>query len=155
MGVCPVNVPTKQHKAGVVERPGFFDAGECPEKHFAITQIEAMSHGLPVITTPNCGEVVSDRIDGNIVPIRDAKALAAAIEAYASDRSKLIEASEKNGIWTLQASIFPQNEASIALHKSCGFREVGVRERIARLHGVWRNTVLLERRSKAVGNSED
>jgi len=68
---------------------------------------------------------------------------------------KLIEASEKNGIWTLQASIFPQNEASIALHKSCGFREVGVRERIARLHGVWRNTVLLERRSKAVGNSAE
>ena len=60
---------------------------------FAITQIEAMSHGLPVITTPNCGEVVSDGIDGNIVPIRDAKALAAAIEAYASDRSKLIKAS--------------------------------------------------------------
>ena len=68
---------------------------------------------------------------------------------------KLIGASEKNGIWTLQASIFPQNEASIALHKSCGFRGVGARERIARLHGVWRNTVLLERRSKAVGNSED
>src|SRR5713226_7871027 len=66
---------------------------------------------------------------------------------------RLIEASEKNGIWTLQASIFPQNEASIALHKSCGFREVGVRERIARLHGVWRNTALLERRRNAVGNS--
>jgi phosphinothricin acetyltransferase len=68
---------------------------------------------------------------------------------------KLIEAAEKNGIWTLQASIFPENEASIALHKNCGFREVGFRERIARLHGVWRNTVLLERRSRAVGNSED
>jgi L-amino acid N-acyltransferase YncA len=68
---------------------------------------------------------------------------------------KLIEAAEKNGIWTLQAGIFPENEASIALHKNCGFREVGFRERIARLHGVWRNTVLLERRSKAVGNSED
>jgi L-amino acid N-acyltransferase YncA len=66
---------------------------------------------------------------------------------------KLIEASEKNGIWTLQASIFPENEASLALHKSCGFREVGTRERIARLHGVWRNTVLLEHRSKAVENS--
>ena len=67
----------------------------------------------------------------------------------------LIEAAEKTGIWTLQASIFPENEASIALHKSCGFREVGTRERIAQLHGVWRNTVLLERRSKAVGNSEN
>jgi phosphinothricin acetyltransferase len=68
---------------------------------------------------------------------------------------KLIKASEKNGIWTLQASIFPENEASVALHKSCGFREVGIRERIARLHGVWRDTLLFERRSQAVGNSED
>jgi len=60
---------------------------------FAITQLEAMSHGLPVITTPNCGQVVSDGIDGRIVPIRDAKALAEAIESYASDRRKLSESS--------------------------------------------------------------
>jgi L-amino acid N-acyltransferase YncA len=61
---------------------------------------------------------------------------------------KLIDESELNDIWTLQASIFPENRASIALHKSCGFREVGTRERIAKLEGVWRDTVLLERRSK-------
>ena len=67
---------------------------------------------------------------------------------------RLIELSEENGIWTLQASIFPENEASISLHKSGGFREVGIRERIAPLHGLWRNTVLLERRSKTVGNPE-
>src|SRR5262249_32185199 len=60
---------------------------------FAITQLEAMSHGLPVITTPNCGQVVSDGIDGRIVPIRDAKALAEAIECYASDRRKLSDSS--------------------------------------------------------------
>ncbi len=67
---------------------------------------------------------------------------------------KLIEASEAHGIWTLQAGIFPENEASIALHKRCGFRTVGVRERIGALEGVWRDTVLLERRSKTVGMSE-
>jgi L-amino acid N-acyltransferase YncA len=61
----------------------------------------------------------------------------------------LITASEEAGIWTLQASIFPENEASIALHLVCGFRRVGYRERIGRLHGVWRNTILLERRSAA------
>ena len=59
----------------------------------------------------------------------------------------LIVESEKAGMWTLQASIFPENHGSIALHKSCGFREVGRRERIGELNGVWRDTVLLERRA--------
>lgn len=64
---------------------------------------------------------------------------------------RLVQESEVNGIWTLQASIFPENQASIRLHKTCGFRQVGIRERIGSLNGVWRDTVLLERRSKLVG----
>jgi L-amino acid N-acyltransferase YncA len=63
----------------------------------------------------------------------------------------LVQESESNGIWTLQASIFPENQASLRLHESLGFRTVGQRERISKLEGVWRNTVLLERRSKVVG----
>jgi L-amino acid N-acyltransferase YncA len=63
----------------------------------------------------------------------------------------LIEASEQAGLWTLQAGIFPENAASLALHRACGFREVGRRERIGRLNGVWRDVVLMERRSKVVG----
>jgi L-amino acid N-acyltransferase YncA len=63
----------------------------------------------------------------------------------------LIEASERRGIWTLQAGIFPENVASIRLHKSCGFREVGVRQRVGQLAGVWRDVCLLERRSRSVG----
>ena len=63
----------------------------------------------------------------------------------------LITASEAAGVWTLQAAIFPENRASIALHRKCGFRQMGHRERIAQLHGQWRNTVLLERRSCRVG----
>jgi L-amino acid N-acyltransferase YncA len=63
----------------------------------------------------------------------------------------LIEASEAAGIWTLQASIFPENEASVRLHAACGFRFLGRRERIARHHGAWRDTVLYERRSRSVG----
>ncbi|HEX5603913.1 MAG TPA: GNAT family N-acetyltransferase [Pyrinomonadaceae bacterium] len=59
----------------------------------------------------------------------------------------LIDESEKNGVWTLQASIFPENIASVRLHLRCGFREVGRRERIAMLNGVWRDTLLFERRS--------
>ena len=63
---------------------------------------------------------------------------------------KLVARSEADGLWTLQTSIFPENRASLALHLRCGFRVVGVRERIARLDGVWRDTVLLERRAGAV-----
>jgi len=63
----------------------------------------------------------------------------------------LIEASERQGVWSLQAGIFPENTASIALHKACGFREVGRREKIGKLHGQWRDVVLLECRSRNVG----
>lgn len=58
----------------------------------------------------------------------------------------LIEASEQQGIWTLQSGIFPENTASLALHKACGFRVVGLRERLGKHHGVWRDVLLLERR---------
>jgi L-amino acid N-acyltransferase YncA len=63
----------------------------------------------------------------------------------------LIACSEVYGIWTLQAGILADNVSSRALHERCGFREVGRRERIGRLGGVWRDVVLLERRSKVVG----
>jgi phosphinothricin acetyltransferase len=63
----------------------------------------------------------------------------------------LVRESEAAGVWTLQASVFPENAASVALHLVCGFREVGRRERVARLRGVWRDTILLERRSRVVG----
>ncbi|MGX9134906.1 N-acetyltransferase family protein [Rummeliibacillus sp. JY-2-4R] len=62
--------------------------------------------------------------------------------------SKLIEESEKQGYWTLQSSIFKENIASIKLHKKMGFREVGYREKIAQHNGIWRDVLLLERRSK-------
>lgn len=63
----------------------------------------------------------------------------------------LVECSENAGIWTLQAVVFPENEASIALHARHGFRLVGTRERIGSHHERWRDTVLLERRSLNVG----
>jgi phosphinothricin acetyltransferase len=66
---------------------------------------------------------------------------------------ELIRQSEQNGIWTLQAGIFPENAASIRLHKHHGFREVGRRERIGKLEDRWRDTVQLERRSKIVGST--
>jgi L-amino acid N-acyltransferase YncA len=63
----------------------------------------------------------------------------------------LIEQSGRCGIWTLQAGIFPENVPSIALHKSCGFREVGLRQKLGQRDGIWRDVLLLERRSSTVG----
>ncbi len=63
----------------------------------------------------------------------------------------LVQCAESNQMWMLQASVFPENHASIALHLRHGFRRVGVRQHIAQQHGKWRDTVLLERRSAVVG----
>ncbi len=65
--------------------------------------------------------------------------------------NKLIDESEKNNIWTLQSGVFRENKASIAIHEKCGFRIIGYKERIGKLHGVWKDNILLERRSEIVG----
>ena len=86
----------------------------------------------------------------------------AEVSVYVSDKArgkglgkqllqKLIEESEANGIWTLQAGIFPENTGSIKLHLELGFREVGRREKIGKMENTWRDTILFERRSRIVG----
>ena len=66
--------------------------------------------------------------------------------------SEGVRQTEEEGYWMIQTAIFPENAASIKLHEKCGFRIVGQRERIAQLDGIWRSTVMMERRSKVVGN---
>ena len=66
---------------------------------------------------------------------------------------KLIEESEKNGIWTLQCGIMEDNEASLKLHAKCGFRTVGYREKVGYLNGQWKNNIIMEKRSKIIGIS--
>jgi L-amino acid N-acyltransferase YncA len=61
---------------------------------------------------------------------------------------RLVADAERAGIWTIQTGVFPENEASVALHLACGFRVVGTRERLAQLDGEWRDVLFLERRSK-------
>ena len=61
-----------------------------------------------------------------------------------------IESSERGGIWTLQTGVFPENRPSLGLLQRFGFRVLGTQERIGRLHGVWRDVILLERRSEVV-----
>lgn len=63
---------------------------------------------------------------------------------------KMIQKSEEEGFWTLESKIFVENHASIQLHKKNGFREVGIRKKIAKLDGEWKDTLLLERRSERI-----
>jgi len=64
--------------------------------------------------------------------------------------SELVRRAEDEGIWTIQAGLFPENTASLALHERCGFRVVGRRERLGKHHGVWRDVLLVERRSDRI-----
>jgi L-amino acid N-acyltransferase YncA len=63
---------------------------------------------------------------------------------------RLFQSTEAAGIWTIQTGVFPENEASLALHERCGFRVVGTQERLGKLDGVWRDVVVLERRSEVI-----
>ncbi|MBL4837448.1 MAG: N-acetyltransferase [Kordiimonadaceae bacterium] len=118
------------------------------------------------IETTQLVAVDTDDVCGWVVlwPVSDRCAYAgvAEISVYVSARSQgksvgkrlveaVIERSEKLGIWTIQAGIFEDNPGSIALHKACGFRQLGYKERIGKLRGVWRNTLQFERRSIVVG----
>ena len=86
----------------------------------------------------------------------------AEVSVYVSDKArgkgvgkqllqKLVEESEANDTWTLQAGIFPENLSSIKIHQDCSFKILGTRERIGKMNGTWRDTVLMERRSKIIG----
>lgn len=64
---------------------------------------------------------------------------------------RLVQESESEGLWTIQSGIFPENKGSIELHKKMGFRYIGKREKVGKLHGVWKDNLLFERRSTTVG----
>jgi len=64
--------------------------------------------------------------------------------------TKLVESTEASGIWTIQAGVFPENRASIHIHKKAGFRTVGIHEKLGQMNGIWRDVVLLERRSPLI-----
>ncbi|NUM55721.1 MAG: N-acetyltransferase family protein [Candidatus Hydrogenedentes bacterium] len=94
--------------------------------------------------------------------VRSAYSGVAEVSIYIAERARgqgigrallqaIIAESERHGIWTIQAGIFPENTISIALHTRCGFREIGTRKQLGKLNGVWRDVVLFERRSTIVG----
>lgn len=115
----------------------------------------------PRLAAVRCGEIVG-WIALSPVSRRECYSGVAEVSIYVAGEARgqglgklllqeAIRASEAGGIWTLQAVIYPTNVQSVRLHEGCGFRVVGRRERIAQREGVWRDTLLLERRSAVVG----
>jgi phosphinothricin acetyltransferase len=143
------------YEAGVATRNATFETAvpsweEWDGRHLARPRLVAVETGAvvgwaalsPASARACYAGVAEDSV--YVAPGRQAQGVGRAL------LEELVTRSEAEGLWTLQTSIFPENRASLALHLRCGFRVVGVRERIAQLDGVWRDTVLLERRAGAV-----
>ncbi|RJL36180.1 N-acetyltransferase [Bailinhaonella thermotolerans] len=106
-------------------------------------EVLAWAAAAPVSSRPVCAGVVEHGV--YVHPGCQALGIGRALLAG------FIAETEAAGVWTVQAYVFPENTAGLALHRSLGFRQVGVRERIGRHHGLWRDVILLERRSPLVG----
>ena len=128
-----------------------FDAAKLPaHRHVAVDAGtgEVLGWAAAIAVSDRC--VYAGVIEHSVYvhPARTRRGIGAALLAA------LIESTEAAGIWTIQSGVFPENAASLRLHRQAGFRVVGTRERIGRHHGQWRDVVLIERRSPAVGNLE-
>ena len=123
-----------------------FDAGRLPD-HRLVAVEDGSVVGWAAVSPTSSRECYAGVVEHSVYVAEKARGRgigAALLEA-------LVESVEAGGIWTIQSSIFPENEASVRLHERAGFRVVGRRERIAKLDGVWRDTVLVERRSRGAG----
>ncbi|OSP41185.1 N-acetyltransferase [Streptomyces sp. 13-12-16] len=122
-----------------------FDAAKLPEHRFAALDADGTVLGWVAASR------VSDRCayaggEHSVYVHPDARGRGVASALLKA----LIESTERAGIWTIQSGIFPENTASLAVHQQAGFRVIGTRERIGLHHGVWRDVVLIERRSPAI-----
>ena len=119
-----------------------WDASHLPEHRFVATDGDHVVGWVALTEYSDrcCYEGVAD-LSVYVDPAAQRRGIGRALLEH------LVAATDAAGIWTLQAGVFPENEASLALHRRCGFRVVGTRERIGELDGVWRDVVLLERRS--------
>jgi L-amino acid N-acyltransferase YncA len=124
-----------------------FDAHRLPEHRFVALDADATVLGWVAASPISDRCVYAGVVEHSVYVARSARGRGvgrALLDAF-------VASTEHAGIWTIQAGIFPENTPSIALHRAMGFREVGVRERLGRQHGVWRDVVLLERRSAVAG----
>jgi len=123
-----------------------WDAGHTPDHRFVAVDADDTVLGWVACSS------VSDRcVYAGVLELSVYVAAAARGRGVGSALlAALVASTEAAGVWTLQTGIFPENEPSLALHARFGFRVVGTRERIGRMNGVWRDTVLLERRSATI-----
>ena len=139
------------HATFATEPPSWEAWDASHRKDCRLVAREADAHGSPVIGWAALSRVSDRCVYGGV----------AEVSVYVADAARgrgvgrallaaLVEASEDAGLWTLQAGIFPENAASIALHHGCGFRTVGIREKLGKMGGAWRDVALLERRSPRV-----
>ena len=118
----------------------------------AVTELPIPFGKLIVLGWAALSPVSSRRVYGGVAEVSVYVAASARGRGVGKELLQaLVQESEVNGIWTLQAGIFPENAASLALHRACGFRKVGVRRRIGKLGDTWRDVLLMERRSSTVG----
>jgi phosphinothricin acetyltransferase len=125
-----------------------FDAGRLPEhRHVAADEVTGEVLGWVATSAVSTRCVYAGVVEHSVYvhPGRQGRGIGGAL------LSALITSSEAAGIWTIQSGVFPENTASLRLHERAGFRMVGVRERVGRHYGAWRDTVLIERRSKVAG----
>jgi phosphinothricin acetyltransferase len=125
-----------------------FDAARLPEhRHVAADPATGVVLGWVAVSAVSSRRVYAGVVEHSVYvdPAHHGRGLGSSL------LRALIASTEAAGIWTIQSSIFPENGASFRLHERAGFRVVGTRERVARHHGRWRDTVMLERRSKVAG----
>jgi L-amino acid N-acyltransferase YncA len=130
--------------------PGWekFGAGKLPgHRHVAADAVTGEVAGWVAVSPVSSRPVYAGVVEHSVYvgPAYQGRGIGSALLAA------LIASTEAAGIWTIQSSIFPENAASFRLHQRAGFRVVGTRERVARHHGRWRDTVILERRSTMAG----
>jgi L-amino acid N-acyltransferase YncA/DNA-binding transcriptional ArsR family regulator len=125
-----------------------FDAGKLPlHRHVAVSAVTGRVLGWAAVSAVSSRRVYAGVVEHSVYvdPGQHRRGIGRALLAA------LVASSEDAGIWTVQSSVFPENLASLRLHEQAGFRVVGRRERVGCHHGTWRDTVLIERRSKAAG----
>jgi L-amino acid N-acyltransferase YncA len=122
-----------------------WDAGHLSE-HRLVAERDGRVIGWIALAPVSSRECYAGVAEVSAYVAADARGEGVGAELLAS----VVESSERAGIWTLETGVFPENETSLRLLRRFGFRAVGTRERIGRLHGVWRDVVLLERRSEVV-----
>jgi phosphinothricin acetyltransferase len=123
-----------------------FDAGRLPAPRLVATDEAGQVLGWAAVSAVSARPVYAGVVEHSVYvdPAAHGRRLGRLL------LDALVKAAEEAGIWTIQSGVFPENAASLALHERAGFRVVGVRERIGRHHGRWRDVVLLERRSPKI-----